>query len=57
LLVIYTPSYVYSARNPGLARRLAEGSAPKRETRVTEDVYYYFSKLVLLNSSCYYYII
>jgi hypothetical protein len=35
LLVIYTPSHVCSARDPGLARRLAEGSAPKRETRVT----------------------
>jgi hypothetical protein len=35
LLVIYTPSHVCSARNPGLARRLAEGSAPKRETRIT----------------------
>jgi hypothetical protein len=34
LLVIYTPSHVCSARDPGLARRLAEGSAPKRETRV-----------------------
>jgi hypothetical protein len=35
LLVIYTPSHVYSARDPGLAYRLAKGSAPKRETRVT----------------------
>jgi hypothetical protein len=35
LLVIYTPSHVCSARNPGLACRLAEGLAPKRETRVT----------------------
>jgi hypothetical protein len=35
LLVIYTPSHVCSVRNPGLARRLAEGLAPKRETRVT----------------------
>jgi hypothetical protein len=35
LLVIYTLSHVYSARDPGLACRLAEGSAPKRETRVT----------------------
>jgi hypothetical protein len=34
LLVIYTPSYVCSARNPGLACRLAKGSAPKKETRV-----------------------
>jgi hypothetical protein len=34
LLVIYTPSHVYSAHNPGLACRLAKGSAPKRETRV-----------------------
>jgi hypothetical protein len=37
LLVIYTPSHVCSARDPGLARRLAEGSAPKRETRVTSS--------------------
>jgi hypothetical protein len=36
LLVTYTPSYVYSVRDLGLAYRLAEGSAPKRETRVTE---------------------
>jgi hypothetical protein len=35
LLVIYTPSYVCSVRNPGLACRLAKGLAPKRETRVT----------------------
>jgi hypothetical protein len=35
LLVIYTPSHVCSARDLGLAYRLAEGSAPKRETRVT----------------------
>jgi hypothetical protein len=34
LLVIYTSSYVCSARNPGLACRLAEGLALKRETRV-----------------------
>jgi hypothetical protein len=34
LLVIYTPSYVYSIRNLGLAYRLAEGLAPKREIRV-----------------------
>jgi hypothetical protein len=34
LLVIYTPSHVCSARDLGLACRLAEGSAPKRETRV-----------------------
>jgi hypothetical protein len=34
LLVIYTPSYVCSTRNPGLAYKLAEGLAPKRETRV-----------------------
>jgi hypothetical protein len=34
LLVIYTPSYVCSARNLGLACRLAKGSAPKRETRI-----------------------
>jgi hypothetical protein len=35
LLVIYTPSHVCSVRNLGLACRLAEGLAPKRETRVT----------------------
>jgi hypothetical protein len=34
LLVIYTPSYVCSARNPGLAYRLAKELAPKKETRV-----------------------
>jgi hypothetical protein len=34
LLVIYTSSHVCSARNLGLACRLAEGLAPKRETRV-----------------------
>jgi hypothetical protein len=34
LLVIYTPSYVYSARNLGLAYRLAKGLAPKKETRI-----------------------
>jgi hypothetical protein len=34
LLVIYTLSHVYSARDLGLACRLAEGLAPKRETRV-----------------------
>jgi hypothetical protein len=34
LLVIYTPSYVYSARNLDLAYRLAKGLAPKREIRV-----------------------
>jgi hypothetical protein len=34
LLVIYTPSYVYSVRNLDLAYRLAEGLALKREIRI-----------------------
>jgi hypothetical protein len=34
LLVIYTPSYVCSVRNLGLAYRLAKELAPKKETRV-----------------------
>jgi hypothetical protein len=34
LLVIYTPSYVYSIRNLGLAYRLAKELAPKKEIRI-----------------------
>jgi hypothetical protein len=47
LLVIYTPSHVCSARNLGLAYRLAEGLAPKRETRVT-NYYRAFSLVIVI---------
>jgi hypothetical protein len=50
LLVIYTPSYVYSARNLGLACRLAKGSAPKREIRIT-------SKKPTIEQGCYFLVI
>jgi hypothetical protein len=45
LLVIYTSSYVCSVRNLGLARRLAKGLAPKRETRVIGSSLEYLTQI------------
>jgi hypothetical protein len=57
LLVIYTPSYVCSTRDPGLACRLAEGLAPKKETRVIIALPFLALRLKVLKEEQYSYII